>query len=64
MSNLHSQIPEFEKRNNFLWFVLGLHSLSSTIISELSPLPGAKTEKVTPAIVRGKKKEPGDSLLR
>jgi hypothetical protein len=43
MSSPHQQTPEFDRQNNFLWFLLGLHSIASTIREQLSPAPSVET---------------------
>jgi hypothetical protein len=60
MSSVHNQTPEFEQRNNFLWFLLGLHSIALTIREELAPAPSPRqpgTDEVPAEWPRG-------SLLR
>ncbi len=37
MTTFHEQIPEFESRNNFLWFLLGLASVANAVVEELKP---------------------------
>lgn len=44
MSIVHSQIPEFEERNHFLWFLLGLHSIAATCSAELAPARSAQQQ--------------------
>jgi hypothetical protein len=44
MTSPHNQIPEFKQRNTFLWFVLGLHSVASTIREQLKPSAPAAVE--------------------
>ena len=35
MTTPHEQVPEFETRNNFLWFLLGLRSVGGALLEEL-----------------------------
>ena len=62
MTTPYEQVPEFETRNNFLWFLLGLRSVAGALITELQssnhvappPANEANSEPI----------EPSDSLLR
>lgn len=62
MTTFHEQIPEFETRNNFLWFLLGLASLANALTAELKPADefAVRVVEETAPEPRGR----SDSLLR
>ncbi len=69
MTRPHDQIPEYERRNNFLWFVLGLHSLSASVHELLVPLAGDSEPAGSAPPARGSSRrdaeqEPPALLLR
>ena len=42
MSSPHHQDAAFDERNNFLAFLLGLHSIAATITEQLRPADGQR----------------------
>ena len=61
MSSPHHQTPSFEQRNNFLMFLLGLHSLAAAITEQLKPTVATTPEK---SFEPPAKTVPSESLLR
>ena len=62
MTTFHEQIQEFEGRNNFLWFLLGLASVANALVGELKP----QVEFVLRVVEESETESRGrsDSLLR
>jgi hypothetical protein len=62
MTTPHEQVPEFETRNNFLWFLLGLRSVAGALVEELKQPrePGSRP----PDEIEPKASGPSGSLLR
>jgi hypothetical protein len=63
MTTFHEQIPEFDNRNNFLWFLLGLASVANALVEELKP-GGDLAVRVVAAEGEPQQRGRSDSLLR